>query len=155
MLCPGLLTVLLSVAVLAQGHNKHGWLTRESAILKYSALHTSLLVLARRVRKRFCSSCEGFAPTAIPLARGRRAPARFRSGPRLAVGSCPFGPGPVWAHSSLAWGSAPCQARIRCQAPLGGPLASAQLLGSLSEQRGLSPGCLLAPLGSPHDQTSA
>ena len=83
----------MSVAVLAQGLNKHGWFARQGQVSDRVVLNYLLFArcvpqvcesdkrLYQKVPRRLC-------PSAVPIARGLVAPARFRSGPSvLALGS--------------------------------------------------------------------
>ena len=106
-------------------------------------------------------------PSAAPLARGLWAPGRFRRGPWLALGSGSLRPWPSWAQSSSAWGSRPLLSSGKVSgfprgswALEGPPKVGGHLItllsGSQAGQKGLNPGCLRAPSGSPQaDKTLA
>ena len=114
----------MSVAVLAQGLNKHGWLAQQGqvsdrVVLNYLLFARCVPQVAGATKQSYQKVPRRLCPSAVPIARGLVAPARFRCGPCLASGSRSLWPWPRWAQSSLAWGFAPCRAQGRCQFPSG------------------------------------
>ena len=54
--------MLLSAAVLAKGHNKHGWLTRESAILKHKCLAHVVTCVSGTCAEKILQFVRGLRP---------------------------------------------------------------------------------------------
>ena len=165
--------VPLSVAVLAQGLNKHGWFAQQGQVSDRVVLDQSLFA---RCVPQFCWSDE-----TIQSLRGARKASPFRripcTGPvgpssvpewtvfglreLIPLALAQLGPGefglglcPLSSSGKVSgspWGSCALEGPPK----VGGHLV-AQLFGSQAEQTGLNPGCLRAPLGSPRtDKTSA
>ena len=162
----------MSVAVLAQGLNKHGWLAQQGQVSDRVVLN--YLLFARCVpqvgesdktklskgatkalpfRRTHCSGPGGPSSVPvwtvfglrelIPLALAQVGPVEF------GLGLCPL--------SSSGKVSISLRGSCAREGPpkVGGHLIT-QLFGSQAGQTGLNPGCLRAPLGSPRtDKTSA